>query len=312
MSKVWSGIENNSPNPISIPKQFKMTFIHLPHKAKEMKGSWTKFRTNVFYLPRYLGVHILVLLVAYLIVLKTMNHDFSLHLNYTHLLLLPLSLIFGIQVPTLMHNCVHGNLKTKFLNFAIGELSCFFVLMSLSIIGINHTLHHAHADSEEDPHNPTEKTFLEFFFTSLVTGVEVIRNRYYKFHGQNKKTKFLFNASVVFHYLGIFLRLGLWFILLGPTLFVAFFVPSFFFYVFTFAHVNYKTHIVDGKGETQIINIDSNAWYKLINLLGSGVYYHKNHHINPRCYNPKYYRSLKRQHIMGSPDARSKFNLELL
>lgn len=278
-----------------------------------MKNSWTKFRTNSFYLPRYLAVHILILVIGYFFALKYINHDFSLHLTLNHLLLLPLALVFGIQVPTLMHNCVHGNIRPKSLNFIIGELSCFFVLMSLSIIGINHTLHHTHADSDEDPHNPAQKSFLKFFFTSLITGVETIGNKYYKFHGKSSKTKLLFKSSIYMHYVGIFLRLGLWFLLLGPTLFVAFFVPAFFFYVFAFAHVNYITHVIDGEGKPQIINVDSNIYYRLINFIGSGVYYHKNHHLNPSCYNPKYYRSNKRRFShSGIPASRSKLKLELL
>lgn len=271
-----------------------------------MKSSWAKFRTDLYYLPRYLAIHTLILIAGYFLAFKYLNHDFQLHLTYMHLLLLPVALVFGIHVPTLMHNCVHGNLKSKNLNFIIGELCCFFVLMSLSIIGINHTLHHSHADSHEDPHNPAKKTFLQFFFTSLLTGVEIIGNKYYKFHGKSSKTIFLYKASVIMHHLGLFLRLGLWFLLLGPTLFVAFFIPAFFFYTFTFAHVNYITHIVDENGDVQIINVDSNAYYKLINFIGSGVYYHKNHHLNPKYYNPKYYRS------STIPIVRPKFKLELL
>ncbi|MBY0412831.1 MAG: fatty acid desaturase [Bdellovibrionales bacterium] len=263
-----------------------------------MKNSWTKFKTNPLYLPTYLGVHTLILVIAYALLLQYSNHDLSLHLTFNHLLLLPVALVFGIQVPTLMHNCVHDNLRSKKLNFIIGELSCFFVLMSLGIIGINHTLHHAHADSHEDPHNPAKKTFLQFFFTSLVTGVEIIGNKYYRFHSKSTRTKILYNSSICMHYAGIFLRLGLWFLLLGPTLFISFFIPAFFFYVFAFAHVNYITHIIDEEGKAQIININSNIYYKLINFIGSGVYYHKNHHLNPRCYNPKYYKVQKRRSLL--------------
>lgn len=214
----------------------------------------------------------------------------ELNLNIWHLLFLPAALLFGIQVPTLMHNCVHGNLRTKSLNFIVGEIACFFVLMGMGIISINHTLHHAHSDSKEDPHNPANKTFLEFFFTSLMSGVSIIKNKYFQFHGKTSKTIFLFQASVAMHYTGIVLRLTLWFLILGPNLFLAFFIPAFFFYVFAFAHVNYVTHVIDEKGIVQIINVDSNIYYKFINAIGSGVYYHKNHHLNPRSFNPKYYK----------------------
>lgn len=263
-----------------------------------MKRSWKKFRTDPYYLVRYLGIHTLILITGIILAFMFINHD-SLHLNYTHLFYLPLAFCFGVQVPTLMHNCVHDNLKGRYSNFIIGELACFFVLMSLSIIGINHTLHHAHADSHEDPHNPAKKTFMEFFFTSLLTGVEIIGSKYYMFHGKSTKSKILYNSAVTFHHLGIFLRVVLWYQLLGPTMFVAFFVPAFISYVFSFAHVNYITHVIDEKGGPQIINVDSNLYYNFINFIGSGVYYHKNHHLNPKCFNPKYYKISKKARALA-------------
>lgn len=258
-----------------------------------MKSTWAKFRTDAAFLPKYLGVHILVLLAGCFFSLSFIHHSSSLHLNLKYLFLLPIAFVFGIQVPTLMHNCVHGNLKSKNLNFIIGELACFFVLMGMGIISINHTLHHVHSDSHLDPHNPADKSFFQFFFTSLISGVEIIQNNYYKFHGKNTVTTIRFKLCIFMHYLGIFLRLGLWFLILGPTLFVAFFIPAFISYVFSFAHVNYITHVLDEKGEAQIINVDSNYYYNFINFIGSGVYYHKNHHLNPNCFNPKYYKNPK-------------------
>ncbi|MBC7714141.1 MAG: fatty acid desaturase [Rhizobacter sp.] len=253
-----------------------------------MKLFWVKFRTEAKFLPGYFAAHILILSLAFLILKHFMDFQFSLHLNNTYLLYLPVALLFGIQVPTLMHNCVHGNLKLKKLNFIIGELTCFFVLMGMGIISINHTLHHAHSDSHMDPHNPADKSFLRFFFTSLLSGVEIIESKYYQFHGKSTKTVFLFKSSIMMHFLGIFLRLALWFLILGPNVFVAFFIPAFFFYVFVFSHVNYVTHAVDQNGDTQILNIDSNLYYNFINFVGSGIYFHKNHHANPKSFNPKY------------------------
>jgi fatty acid desaturase len=265
-----------------------------------MKRFWVKFRTEAIFLPGYFAAHILVLSAAILILIKNQVLHFDLHLNYSYLLFIPVALLFGIQVPTLMHNCVHGNLKSKTLNFIIGEMACFFVLMGMGIISINHTLHHAHSDSHMDPHNPADKSFLLFFFTSLLSGVGIIESKYYQFHGKSTKTIFLFKSSIAMHFLGIFLRLALWFLILGPNIFVSFFIPAFLFYVFVFSHVNYVTHSTDESGETQILNMDSNLYYNFINFIGSGIYFHKNHHINPKIFNPKYQRISKLEKTSSS------------
>lgn len=252
------------------------------------KNSWTKFRNDPLYLTKYFGTHTFILLLGCILGFIFYNHDSHLNFQAAHFLLLPLAVFFGIKIPTLMHNCVHGNLKSPLLNFLIGELTCFFVLMGMGIITINHTLHHAYSDSDLDPHNPSGKSFFQFFYSSLFTGVQIIENKFYEFHSKSKKNILLFKMSICMHYFDIFLRLILWYLILGPTLFVAFFIPAFISYVFVFAHVNYKTHFQNELGEIEIVNLDNNLYYKIVNMIGSGVYYHKNHHTNPKCYNPKY------------------------
>nr|BDT28511.1 fatty acid desaturase [Bacteriovorax sp. HI3] len=257
-----------------------------------MKATWKKFKTNPYFLPNYLGMHLIVVSVLIVLSLVFFPTDLSFKPETWHFVLIPFSMMFGIFVPTLMHNCVHGNLKIKPLNTIIGELCCFFVLMGQSIIAINHTLHHAHSDTENDPHNPANKSFMEFFFTALISGVTVIEETFYEFHGHTKKNQRIFKAATLMHYAGIFLKLTLWFLILGPTLFVFFFIPAIIAYTLAFAHINYITHVVDEHGEIQIINVDSNLYYKFINFIGSGVYYHKNHHLKPHLFNPKYMRGL--------------------
>jgi stearoyl-CoA desaturase (delta-9 desaturase) len=138
-----------------------------------------------------------------------------------------------------------------------------------------------------DPHSPKDKSFAQFFFTALLSGAHIIEKKFLEFHGDNEKNKFYFKLIYFLHYLGIGLRLVLWYAILGPALFIYFYIPAFIIYLFAFAHVNYITHAQSENGESIIVNKNSNLWYKLINFVGDGIYFHKNHHLAPNLYNPK-------------------------
>lgn len=250
-----------------------------------MKYFWAHYRKNKFFLLNYFFTHTVSLVGM---ISLFVYFDLGLDANFGHIpwYLLPFAFAFGVKVPTIMHNCMHENLP-KF-NFIIGELTSFFVLMGFGIVSINHTFHHAFSDSEMDPHSPEGKSFFKFFLTALLSGAEIIEKKFLEFHGNNERNKLYFKAIYFLHYLGIILRITLWYFLLGEELFFYFYIPAFFSYLFAFAHVNFITHRQDDNGNAVILNKDSNLWYRLINMLGDGVYYHKNHHINPGAYNPKY------------------------
>jgi stearoyl-CoA desaturase (delta-9 desaturase) len=195
-----------------------------------------------------------------------------------------MAIVFGIKIPTTMHNCFHNNLRSASL--LIGELTSLFVLLSYGIMCINHAYHHAHADSDLDPHNPEGKTFLNFFFTSTFSGIDIIENSYLKIFGDSIETKIIFKTSIFLHLIGIPVRLIFWYVFLGKYLFIFLYLPAFSIYIFSFAHVNYVTHYTDKTGKVSILNINSNIWYKFVNFFGDGVYFHKNHHLNPGLYNP--------------------------
>lgn len=251
-----------------------------------MNQTWAAFRSDPFYLTRYFAYHSIALLILSFSLVHYRGLNFDLNLNLYYLAFLPFAVIFGIQVPVLMHNCMHGNLNSKFANFLCGELSGFFALMSLGILRINHTLHHAYADSHNDPHDPANKSFLTFFFVSQLTGAQIIEKKYLEFHQPTLKHVLLFKLNILMHYAGHFLRLFVWFMVLGADLFVSFYLPAFLIYSLAFAHVNYITHQRNQSGEVEIINKNDNLYYKFINYIGSGVYFHKNHHNHPKLLNP--------------------------
>jgi hypothetical protein len=58
--------------------------------------------------------------------------------------------------------------------------------------------------------------------------------------------------------------------------------------IFVFAHINYATHVQSRDGDFEIINLDSNFYYRFINVVSFGGYFHKNHHLKPYAFNPKF------------------------
>lgn len=253
-----------------------------------MGQTWVRFKRDKLFLTRYFMGHALALLAISWLLGWSSFTNIELKLEWAHLLLFPVWILAGIQIPVLMHNCMHSNVLSRPINDVLGELSAFFALMSLRILQINHTLHHAHSDTAQDPHSPSNKSFVAFFFSAQLTGANIIAEKFFSFHGRTKSHIWLFRGNTALHYTSHLLRLAVWFQLLGPTLFVAAYLPSFLVYSIVFAHVNYITHQTSDSGEVEILNKDDNLYYNFINFIGSGVYYHKNHHDHPKLMNPKF------------------------
>ena len=254
-----------------------------------MISHWRKFRTDRLYLIKYFLVSLSVTSAVLYLQLSFIDLStfFEFEFSWTGILLLPLGLIIGVKAPVIIHNCVHGNLRPPFLNQIAGELAGVYVLLGMAAFEINHRMHHVHSDSDLDPHNPKDRKFLPFFFANNFGGTEPVLHKYLEYHGDTRENRLLFKVIVFLHFIGVPLRIFFWIFLLGPTLFLTFFVPSYLFHMFVFAHINYKTHETTEDGETHIYNLNSNLYYKFVNYFGSGVYYHKNHHINPNFYNPR-------------------------
>ncbi|MFP5492356.1 MAG: fatty acid desaturase [Bacteriovoracia bacterium] len=253
-----------------------------------MSTTWLQFKKDYLFLTKYLLGQSLILLLLIAVLWQAPLIDYQFAWNAWSLMLPPMWLILGIQLPVIMHNCIHGNFKTKIYNEILGESFGLYVLMSLRILRINHFLHHAHADTKNDPHAPDEDSFFVYFFRAQITGSNVIEKHYLQFHGDTPRNRRIFTLNKILHYLGHPLRAMLWFVLLGPSLFLVLYVPSFMIYSMAFAHVNYITHQRNGENEVVIINKNNNYYYQFINWIGMGVYFHKNHHQNPKLLNPKF------------------------
>lgn len=249
-----------------------------------MKYFWRKFRTNELFLSSYLLLHT-ALLVCFCLIARQIEFNTIWKFEYTPYYLIPLALIIGLKLPTIMHNAVHGNFKR--FNFIIGELSSQLILVSFGIVCINHTFHHVWPDTDKDPHSPIGKSFFTYFLTCLHSGIGVVKKGYLEYNGESSLTKNLFRASVLLHFSAIPLRLYAWYCLLGSELMLTFFLPAFSIFIFTFAHVNYITHALDEDGNSITLNKNSNIWYRFVNFVADGIYFHKNHHLSPNLYNPQ-------------------------
>lgn len=253
-----------------------------------MKISFQEFRSSKYFFFKYFLYQMVIMMVAFTSLYFLKNDALSFpELEFSHLLLLPLAFVFGIQVPVVLHNAVHFNVKPRKLNEIVGELCGFFVLFGMAPFRISHVLHHANADIKGlDPHPPMGKSFLYFLATTQLNTIKVISGQYFTVHGRSFHTYSIMATQMVFYYIGLGLRALIWFFLLGPTLFLAFYVPAYITNLVVFAHINFATHVTKANGEVEIVNLNHNFYYRIMNILSSGAYFHKNHHLRPKLYNP--------------------------
>ena len=81
-------------------------------------------------------------------------------------------------------------------------------------------------------------------------------------------------------------------LVLGPVGFVFFYVPFKAVNALIYADFNYRTHRPAGAGSYEVVNLNHNLWYKLLNAISFGSYFHKNQHLQPLVFDP---RNIKRR-----------------
>jgi len=117
----------------------------------------------------------------------------------------------------------------------------------------------------------------------------VLTNKYFEIWGRKPSFEKIWALNKFYGETGIAARLLFWFLLLGPSLFLFFFIPSFLFNFLFGAHFNYVTHRPnkENNDKIDIVNVNSNFFYKLSNFLFFDIYFHKNHHVCPRLFSPR-------------------------
>lgn len=246
-----------------------------------------KFKKDKNYLLRYC-IQTLIIFVTLDLILY-LNNGLNTHFAPSHNdLFLPLLAIFFCGLPSsIMHNCAHGNIKSRLLNNIIGEICGTIMLYGFKGFALAHMFHHIHPDDPKmDPHPPRGYTFLRFVISPIKATLRVVECAYYDYFGENEKTRQNIKIQIILFNLGLFCRVAFWFLVLGPTLFILAYLPIYMANIFVFAHINYAAHIERLDGSSEIINLNNNIYYKFINFVSLGGYFHKSHHLKPGAFNP--------------------------
>jgi fatty acid desaturase len=253
-----------------------------------------KFKKDPYFFLKCFTVNALLFGLADLLLV---GRSLSLTIHGPSLILIPAGLVLGLISATAFHNTSHGNIRPKVLNFLVGELTANFSLEDMRCFRLGHMLHHRHVDDPKlDPHPPKGLSFLEFIATSRQKTIGCITHLYYKSHGKSAASERNVMGQIILFHVAALLKLIFWFLLFGPEVFILFFIPAYLSYFFGFAHLNYISHLEDERDIPQIRNHDGSAFYRVMNLLTSGGYYHRNHHLAPRLYNPS-----KLEKVKASP-----------
>ncbi|MFA5984799.1 MAG: fatty acid desaturase [Methylococcaceae bacterium] len=215
-------------------------------------------------------------------------------ISWIYLILLPIAIYIGHLSAVFIHNAVHDNFKPIWLNPIIGELCALHQLSAgYPVFRLIHNQHHSHADDPvKDPHPPMGYSFWDFVDQSRALIKSRLTAMYFDKWGDSLDTRKNWQIQSVLLIAVRFSKTLFLFALLGPKIFVLLFLPSYLSNVFLFAAFNYFTHIEKEDGSTEILNLDNNWYYKICNRTLYGVFYHKNHHLRPKLFDPKVMKSL--------------------
>lgn len=232
-----------------------------------------------FFLIFFSGIYYIVLFLFF--------HKEIVDMPY--FLLIPFGVLCGTLSAACMHNASHNNFKPKWLNRIVGEVCGIFQITGYASWVIAHMLHHSYPDHpNKDPHSPGNLTYSQFANSMGINMKNKLTNKYLEVMSQNKKGKRIWLLTLMIGPILRFQRVFLLMLLFGPAGFILFYLPFKIANALIYIDFNYRTHRPNSKGEFEILNLDFNLWYKFLNLISFGSYYHSNHHKNPSLFNPKY------------------------
>jgi stearoyl-CoA desaturase (delta-9 desaturase) len=161
------------------------------------------------------------------------------------------------------------------------------MLYGYKSFSLGHMFHHIYPDSPDyDVHSPRGYNFFSFLISPVKDTVRVVQRAYYERFGKNELTEKKIKIQIVLFQLSVVLKVIFLFLLLGPKLFVVFYLPLYIANLFVFAHINFVTHRLNDNGDYEVVNLNHNIYYKVVNFLSCGGYFHKSHHEKPQYLNP--------------------------
>lgn len=249
---------------------------------------FTKINKDKFYLLKLYFIDFLVTSVLIFLLYKYSPLNSLWPESFTQgIVAIPFAIIWGLILSSLLHNTSHDNINFTLLNRLVGSFSGAWVLYGYSNFVMIHTLHHKYSDQELDPVNPQGMSFLVFVSAPMRYMIKTAKKYLFQTHGHHENYKMIMNIQSAIFHLNLVLKLALWYLLFGKVLFVTFFLASLLTNYFIFAHINYVCHRVSSDGSVEVVNLNHNLYYKITNFFTMGGYYHKNHHLNLRIFNPK-------------------------
>ena len=213
---------------------------------------------------------------------------------------LPTTLI----VSTFLHNAAHKNFfNNGLVSRIMGEACAVFQLVGFPDWHIVHNMHHRYSDEvENDPHPTQGLTFWQFLNSFKTTIGQTLRRNYFERHGENEKTRKTWAQLSYVLPVNQLLKALFWFLVLGPVVFSFFFVATIVNKNLLYADFNYSTHASDDD-TVEIKNLDNNLFYRIVNKTCFGLYFHKNHHLNPNLFDPRKYVAAEDRVIPSYQDA---------
>jgi fatty-acid desaturase len=248
---------------------------------------WYLWGIAVFLILPHFGVGILVSLLYLGVFLWDGTAQVSIPIGSMIVLA---GIYFGIVTAALMHLVAHRGIKPRWLNSLVGEVCALQQLVGVAEWAIPHVLyHHRYSDDpENDPHPPEGTGYLRYALNMKFNIAMFLAKAWFRKWGQTKEMEKLWQRTGL-SIMGVsLLRASVWFLLLGPTYFLLFYIPSYLASMLLYTHFNYFTHRPDENGNYVPINCENRGFIFILNKLTFGAYYHKNHHDNPGLFNPKY------------------------
>lgn len=237
------------------------------------------------YLLKTYMVEMIVMFVLVVILYYFGQRQTSINLM-SSLLIIP-GILFGLLTAGLLHNTSHNNIGNPLINRIIGELCGWWVLYGYKNFVMIHYLHHIYADEEHDPVNPEGMSFFVFLSAPMRYMIKKTKRWLQEVHANNVDYEGIMKLQThIFHFI-LLGRLSFWYFLLGKELFLFFYLPGYLSNITIFAHINYVCHEVRPDGTIEVMNLNHNLYYRFANIMTSGGYFHKNHHINPKLFDPR-------------------------
>ncbi|HSW03794.1 fatty acid desaturase family protein [Aquabacterium sp.] len=249
----------------------------------ETTSPWWLFGLVPLFLTRFRYI----IAGAAVLILLTLWH-YRMEMSWGLAILCIAAIYLGHLSAVFIHNAAHLNFRPLWLNGVIGE-ACALQQLSAGLVvwRFFHAHHHAFPDDpERDPHPPKGYTFWQFIDVARLLIARRLEGLYLKNWGDTAETRKRWKQQNLLLLLSRFAKTLFVFSLLGPKYFALAFVPSYISNVLCLAAFNYFTHQEQPEGTVEARNLRGSPYFDFCNRFLFGVYYHKNHHRNPRAFNP--------------------------